>query len=143
MSAFTETQAPYAAHQQPSASPISAKRLWTGRVLSGLASAFLLFDGGAKLLKATPVIDAMTRLGYPQSTIVGIGTVLLACTILYVIPRTAVLGAVLLSAYLGGAVATNLRVGGPVFPIVFPILFGFVLWAGLYLRDARLRLMIS
>jgi hypothetical protein len=111
--------------------------------LTGLASAFLLFDCGAKLFKATPVVDAMTQLGYPQSTIVGIGATLLACTILNLIPRTAILGAVLLSAYLGGAVATNLRVGESVFPIVFPILFGLVVWSGLYLRDARLRLMLS
>jgi hypothetical protein len=80
---------------------------------------------------------------YPQSTVVDVGVMLMACTVLYVIPHTAVLGAVLLSAYLGGAVATNLRLGGSAFPIVFPILIGLVVWSGLYLRDARLRWLLS
>ena len=142
MSAFTNTSTLAALHQQLERPSVSAKRTWTARILSGFASAFLLFDGAAKLFKPAPVVEAMTRLGYPESTIVGVGALLLACTVLYIVPRTAVLGAVLLSAYLGAAVATNLGVGGPMFPIIFPILFGIVVWTGLYLRDARVRSML-
>lgn len=118
---------------------ISKTRLWTGRTLSGLAAAFCLMDGGMKLFKPRVVVDATLQLGYPESAIVGIGMALLACTILYLIPRTAIFGAVLLTGYLGGAVATYVRVSGPLFNIVFPVIFGCVIWGGLYLRDKRLR----
>ena len=118
---------------------ISNKQLWSGRILSGLPTLFLLFDGVTKLIKPQPVVAATTQLGYPESTIVGMGLVLLVCTILYVIPRTAVLGAVLLTGYLGGAVATHVRVGAPVFNVLFPVVFGILLWAGLWLRDRRLQ----
>ena len=118
---------------------ISTKRLWTGRILSGLAALFCLMDGGMKLFKPPMVVQATLQLGYPESAIVGIGVVLLACTILYLIPRTAILGAVLLTGYLGGAVATNVRVSGPLFNILFPVIFGCVVWGGLYLRDKRLQ----
>ncbi len=117
----------------------SKKRLWTGRILSGLAAAFCLVDGGMKLFKPRVVVEATLQLGYPESAIVGIGMALLACTILYLIPRTAILGAVLLTGYLGGAVATYVRVSGPLFNIVFPVIFACVIWGGLYLRDKRLR----
>jgi len=118
---------------------ISNKQLWSGRILSGLPTLFLLFDGVTKLIKPQPVVAATTQLGYPESTIVGMGLTLLVCTILYVIPRTAVLGAVLLTGYLGGAVATHVRVGAPVFNVLFPVVFGILLWAGLWLRDRRLQ----
>jgi hypothetical protein len=118
---------------------ISKKQLWTARVLSGLPALFLLLDGGMKLFKPAVVVEATVQLGYPESAIVGIGLVLLAGTILYLIPRTAILGAVLLTGYLGGAVATNVRVGSPLFNILFPVILGALLWGGLWLRDRRLR----
>ena len=120
-------------------SPVLNKRLWTGRVMSALPALFLLVDGGMKLVKPEVVIKATTELGYAESVIVPLGIVLLTCTILYLIPRTAVLGAVLLTGYLGGAVATHVRAGQGLFEILFPVLFGALLWGGLVLRDERLR----
>ncbi len=117
-------------------------RIWTGRVLSGLAVLFLAFDGVAKLLKPAPVLEAFARLGLPESTSTGIGLLLLACTALYVIPRTALLGAVMLTGFLGGAIAIHVRAGDAAFPVVFPFLFGCLVWAGLYLRDARVRALL-
>jgi hypothetical protein len=95
-------------------------------------------DGGMKLFKPPFVIEATARLGYPESTIVGIGVTLLVCTVLYLIPRTAVLGAILLTGYLGGAVASNVRAGTPFFNMVFPMLFGVTVWASLVLRNKHL-----
>lgn len=118
---------------------ISRKARWAGRAISGLAVLFLLMDGVMKLLKPVFVVEATVRLGYPESAIVGIGVMLLVCTLLFAIPRTAVLGAVLLTGYLGGAVATQVRAAGSTFDTVFPLLFASVVWAGLWLRDARLR----
>jgi hypothetical protein len=103
---------------------------------------FLTFDGVAKLFKPAPVLEASSELGIPESAIPGIGIVLLTCTVVYVIPATSVLGAILLTGYLGGAVATHVRVGGPVFPIVFPVIFGGLVWLGLFLREARLPALI-
>jgi len=116
--------------------------LWTGRIVSGLPILFLLFDGIAKLFKPAPVVEATVRLGYPESVIIPLGIVLLTCTILYVIPRTAMLGAILLTGYLGGAVATHVRAGEGWFSIFFPVLLGMLLWGGPYLRDDRLRKLI-
>ncbi len=121
----------------------SKTRLWAGRILSGLATLFLLMDGGMKLFKPPFVVDATVKLGYPESSIVGIGAVLLFCTVLYVIPRTAILGAVLLTGYLGGAVATQVRVSGPLFDTAFPVLFGCCVWGGLWLRDRRVRSILT
>jgi hypothetical protein len=120
-------------------SVISSKQLWAARILSGLPTLFLLVDGGMKLFKPAVVVESTLQLGYPESAIVGIGIVLLVATILYMIPRTAVLGAILLTGYLGGAVATHVRVGGPAFNIVFPAIFGALLWGGLWLRDRHLQ----
>jgi hypothetical protein len=117
---------------------VSLRRIWASRILTTLSVLFLLMDGGMKLFKPPFVVEATARLGYPDSTIVGIGVTLLVCTILYLIPRTAVLGAILLTAYLGGAVASNLRAGTPLFNMVFPMLFGVMAWASLVLRDKRL-----
>lgn len=122
---------------------ISNKGLWPGRILSGAAALFCLMDGGMKLFKPAFVVKATLELGYPESAIVGIGVTLLACTILYLIPRTAILGAVLLTGYLGGAVATYVRVNGPLFNTMFPVLFGCFVWGGLYLRDKRLRFVLA
>jgi hypothetical protein len=110
--------------------------------MSILPALFLIVDGGAKLLKPAPVVDATVKLGYQESTIIPIGIVLLICTFLYLIPRTSVLGAILLTGYLGGAVATHVRVGEGAFPITFPIILGILLWGGLYLRETRLRVLI-
>src|SRR5215469_7892347 len=95
--------------------PISTARLWAGRILSVLAVLFLVMDGGMKLIKPPFVVQATAQLGYPESMIVGIGLTLLLCTVLYVIPRTAIWGAILLTGYLGGAVASNVRAGTPLF----------------------------
>jgi hypothetical protein len=118
---------------------VSARRLWTGRVLSGLVVLFLLMDGVMKLIKPAPVLTAQAELGWPDSITVATGIVLLACTVLYAVPRTAILGALLLTGYLGGAVAIQWRVGHPLFSAtLFPVYMGIVLWAGLYLREQRL-----
>jgi len=113
--------------------------LWVGRILSALPVLFLLLDGVMKIVKPAFVVEATVNLGYPETVIVGLGVLLVACTILYLIPRTSVLGAILLTGYLGGAVATHVRVGGPVFSIIMPVILGVMLWGGLYLRDERLR----
>jgi hypothetical protein len=116
--------------------------LWTGRVFSTLAILFLLLDGIMKLFKPAVVVEATVQLGYPESTIVGIGIVLVASTVLYIIPRTSILGAIVLTGYLGGAVATHVRVGGGLFPLIFPVIIALFVWGGLYLRDERLRALI-
>jgi len=127
----------------PSAAPISKGRLWGGRVLSGLPALLLLADGIAKLVRPAPVVEGTVKLGYPESSIIPIGVALLVSTILYLISRTFVLGAILLTGYLGGAVATHVRVGDPLFThILFPVYFGIMLWGGLYLRDDRLRALV-
>jgi hypothetical protein len=113
--------------------------LWTGYIMSILPALFLLLDGAMKLVKPAAVVEATIKLGYPESVILGLGIVLLSCTILYLIPRTSVLGAILLTGYLGGAVASHLRAGDGAFPILFPAIFGALIWGGLVLRDARLR----
>ncbi len=118
--------------------PISKSRVWVARILSALAILFLLVDAIMKFIKPEPVVTATVGLGYPESTIVPIGAVLLLSTLLYAIPRTSVLGAILLTGYLGGALATHVRVGAGWFPILFPVIFGFFIWGGLYLRDRRL-----
>jgi len=116
--------------------------LWVGRILSALPVLFLLLDGVMKIVKPAFVVEATVQLGWPESVIVALGVVLIACTILYLIPRTAVLGAILLTGYLGGAVATHVRVGGPLFSILMPVILGVMLWGGLYLRDERVRSLV-
>lgn len=114
-------------------------RLWTGRVLSGLAALFLLFDSTGKLLQVQPVIDGTGQLGYPPDIVFSLGVILLSCVLAYVIPRTSMLGALLLTGYLGGAVATHVRVENPLFShVLFPVYVAAVLWGGLLLRDPRL-----
>ena len=118
---------------------VSRTNLWVGRIVGGLPVLFLLVDGVMKLFKPAVVVDATAKLGYSESTIIPIGLVLIACTVLYLIPATSVVGAILLTGYLGGAVATHVRAGEGLFSIIFPIIFGILLWLGLYLRDFRLR----
>lgn len=125
------------------AAPVSKGRRWAGRILSALPAVFLLLDGAMKVAKPEFVVQATVQLGYPESVIVGLGIVLLACTTLYVVPRTAMLGAILLTGYLGGAVATHVRIGSPWFTrILFPIYLALLLWGGLFLRDSRLRTLV-
>ena len=116
---------------------ISHMRLTAGYVLSGLSSLFLLFDGIMKLFKPAVVINGTVELGYNEAVIAPLGIVLTAITVLYIVPRSAVLGAVLLTGYLGGAVATHVRVGNGAFEVLFPVIVGALTWGGLYLRDAR------
>src|SRR5262245_19647270 len=122
--------------------PASKAVLWTGRIMSALPALFLLVDGAMKLVKPEVVVTTTVQLGYGESAILPIGVVLLACTIAYLIPQTAVLGAILLTGYLGGAVATHVRAGHGPFEILFPVAFGALLWGGLVLRDNRLRALL-
>lgn len=122
--------------------PASKAALWTGRVMSGVPAAFLLLDAVMKFVQPEPVVQATRELGFPESYILGLGMVLLSCTLVYLIPRTAALGAILLTGYLGGAVAAHVRHEDGLFPIVFCIVFGALLWGGLLLRDERLRVIL-
>ena len=116
-----------------------AGQLWVGRVLSGIAVAFLLFDASGKLLRVAPVMEGSAALGYPASTVVPIGVLLLVGVVLYVIPRTSVLGAIYLAAYLGGAVASHYRLGNPLAThVLFPVYVAGFLWGGLALRSPAL-----
>jgi hypothetical protein len=116
---------------------------WTGWGMSGLMIAFLLFDGVSKLVLESHVVEATAQIGYPLDLIRPLGVICLACTILYAIPRTSILGAILLTAYLGGAVASKVRIEDPLFgSVLFGVYFGILVWGGLYLRDARLRALI-
>ena len=118
----------------------SRRALWTGRIISGLAVAFLVFDSVGKLLGVQPVIDGTRQLGYPPDIVFGLGVTLLSCVLAYLNPRTSVLGAVLLTGYLGGAVATHVRVGNPLFThVLFPTYVAALLWGGILLRDTQLR----
>ncbi len=119
--------------------PTSKKMFWTGRIISALPVLMLLFSSVMKLAKPAPVVEEFTRLGYPPGVIFGIGILELVCTVVFVIPRTAVLGAILLTGYLGGATATHVRIGDPFFA---PVVVGLLVWLGLFLRDDRLRALI-
>lgn len=137
---FTQTIATSQTAAQ--AQGISRKRLWTGRILTGLCSAFMIMDGVMKLFKPSFVVQASAQLGYPESTLVGIGIALLVSTALYLIPRTSVLGVVLLTGYLGGAVASGVRALAPTFNIAFPVIVACIAWGGLWLRDSRIRALL-
>ena len=133
----------HASNSDAQSAPLSKGRLWTGRIMSALPALFLLIDAVGKLVKPAPVVEETVQLGYHESVLLGLGIVLLACTVLYVIPRTAILGAILLTGYLGGAVATHVRVGSPLFThVLFPVYVAVLVWGGLYLRDERLRALI-
>lgn len=119
---------------------ISKSRLWTGRIMSGFVVLFMLFDAIIKFLKLPDVIqNTVNELGYQEHHILIHGLLALIPTILYAIPRTSVLGAVLLTAHLGGAIASHLRVDNPLFShMLFPVYVGIIMWAGLWLRDEKL-----
>jgi hypothetical protein len=120
----------------------SRKTLWAGRIISTIPVLFLLLDSLMKVFPPEIVVKATLDLGYQENVIVPLGLVLLTSTVLYIIPRTAVLGAILLTGYLGGAVATHVRVGDAPFSMLFPVIVGSLLWLGLYLRDERLRTLV-
>ena len=124
---------------------MATRFIWAGRILSGLAAAFLLLDGTMKLVPAQVVMDTMKQLGWSGDveTARMLGWLTLASTVLYIIPRTAVLGAILASCYLGGAVATHVRIGSPLFShVLFGVYLGAMIWCGLWLRDPRVRALI-
>ena len=122
----------------PSVSP-SNKRVWAGRIISTLPVLFMLFDSGIKLFNAAPVAEAFDRMGFSPSLAVSLGILSLFCTVLYAIPRTSVLGAVLLTGYLGGAVCSHVRIADPMFShTLFPVYVATLFWLGLYLREPRL-----
>ena len=118
--------------------PVSKSALWTGRVLSTLPVLMLLMSAGTKLAQTPEVVKGFAD--WPPGIAVKIGVLELACTAIYLIPRTAILGAILLTGYLGGATAVSVRMGGPVF--IMPVALGILVWGGLYLRDPRLRALI-
>jgi hypothetical protein len=121
----------------------SRKALWTGRILTGLAVLFLLFDATMKLLQPVEAIKGTTDLGWPVEVILPLGILQLILLALYLIPRTSIFGAILWTGYLGGAIATHVRIGNPLFThILFPIYIALLLWGGLWLRDRRLRTLI-
>lgn len=120
---------------------ISKSRLWTGRVMSIFVILFLVFDGVMKFIKPEVVVQTtVNELGYAEHHILLMGFLVLIPTLLYAIPRTSILGAVLLTGYFGGAIATHLRIDNPLFShTLFPVYFGILMWGGIWLRDERLR----
>jgi hypothetical protein len=120
--------------------PVSKTSLWAGRIISALVVLFMLFGAVLKFIKAAPVMQGFASFGYPEGLVLTLGTVEIACTVVYAIPRTSILGAILLTGYLGGATAANVRVGDPTF--FMPVIFGVLVWAGLFLREDRLRALI-
>ena len=119
------------------------KALWTGRVLSGFITAFLIFDAVIHILKPAPVVEAFAKLHYPLSLAIPLGVIELICILLYVVPRTSILGAMLLTGYLGGAIAIQLTTSNSLFgEILFPVYVALLLWGGIYLRDERLRSLV-
>jgi DoxX-like protein len=115
----------------------SSGTLWTGRIMSGFVSLFLLVDGGGRLAGFAPYVEGMTRFGYPADLAPWVGLTLMICAVLYVLPRTVILGAILVTGYLGGATATQVRVGDPWW--LFPVALGVMAWGGLWLRYGGLR----
>ena len=119
--------------------PVSKKMLWAGRIMSALPVLMLLMSAVMKFIKPAPVVEGFAHLGLPESLALGLGILEIACTVVYVIPRTSILGAILLTGYLGGATVTHLRVGDPFFA---PVIVGVLVWGGLFLREPRLRPLI-
>jgi len=122
--------------------PTVKTTIWAGRIISALAILFLAFDTIIKVLNLPPAVEATTQLGYPANLVVGIGLLELACLAVYLIPRTSVLGGIVLTGYLGGAIATQVRAGSPLFSVVFPVIIGVLIWGGLFLRDERVRALL-
>lgn len=132
-----------AARLASAAPALSKLRVRSGRVLSGLALAFLSFDCALKLLALAPAVQGTRELGYPEHSVQTIGIIQLVCVALYAVPRSAALGAILLTGYLGGAIATHVRLDNPLFShILFPLYIAALVWGGLYLRDPRLSVLL-
>jgi hypothetical protein len=121
---------------------VSKSSLWAGRIVSTIVVLLMIFDGVTKVVKAPQAIQATVQIGFPENTVAGIGAALLVCTLLYAIPATSVFGAVLLTGYLGGAVAANVRADSPVLNTVLAIALGVLVWLGLYLRESRLHTLL-
>lgn len=119
---------------------VSKAALWSGRIMSTVPVLLMLFSGVAKVMKPAPVVQGFVNLGYPEHLILGLGILEILCCLIYLIPRTSILGAILLTGYLGGATATNVRVGDP--SSIVTVILGVLIWGGLYLRDKRLRALI-
>jgi hypothetical protein len=134
------TQSPAISPSAARTATTSKKMLWTGRVISAIPVLLMVFSAAMKLIKAAPVVQGMPRYGYPESLIVIIGMLELLSCIIYLIPSTAVLGAILMTGYLGGATATNVRVGDPSY--IMTVLLGVFVWGGLFFRDARVRALV-
>jgi hypothetical protein len=122
------------------AAPISNKTVWIGRSISALVVAFLLFDGFGKVFAESHVVKAMGELGWPEGQTVGLGILVLACAVVYVVPRTSILGGIVLTAFLGGATAAKVRIEDP--SLFFSVAVGILAWVGLFLRDERLRALV-
>lgn len=136
----SSTQAVHSAKAHAPSSALSRRAVITGRVLSGLGVAFLSFDAALKLLVLAPAVEGTTALGYPSHAVFGIGLLQAVLMIVYLVPRSAVLGAILWTGYLGGAVASHVRLENPLFShTLFPLYIAAFLWIGLWLRDARVR----
>jgi hypothetical protein len=125
---------------QLEAGAVSKKMLWTGRVMSAVPVLLTLLGAVMKVARVAPAVEGMTRAGLAERLIVPIGILEIVCVVVYLIPRSSVLGAILLTGLLGGATVTNLRIGDPTWPI--PVILGMMAWGGLYLRDVRLRSLI-
>ena len=123
--------------------PVSKKALWTGYIMSAIPVLMLIFSAVMKFAKPPPVLEGFKHLGLPENLAFGLGVLELGCTLLYLIPSTSVLGAILLTGYLGGAVATHVRIGSPLFShVLFPIYVSALIWGGIYLREWRLRALV-
>jgi DoxX-like family len=131
------------AHGENRSDSLSRKSLWAGRVVTGLVAAFLVFDAVIHIMKPAPVVEAFAKLNFPIRFAVPLGIIELVCILLYVIPRTSILGAIFLTGYLGGAIAIQLPTGNSLFgEVLFPVYIAVFLWGGIYLRDERLRTMV-
>jgi len=138
MSSMAES--PASTPSAASSAPASKKMLWTGRVISALPVLLMLLSAALKLIKPAPVVQGFARVGYPESLMLSLGILEILCCVVYLIPRTSILGAILMTGYLGGATATNVRVGDPSF--LLPVLLGMFVWGGLFFRDARVRALL-
>lgn len=133
-----------AAEMHPTITVRRTPGIWAGRILSAVPVAFLLFDAAVKLVRAPIAVETTAQIGYPAGILIPLGAIELACLAVYLTPRIAPLGAILWTAYLGGAVATHVRLGNPLFShVLFPTYVAAMLWVGLWLRDARVRALLG